>query len=810
MPPRPESDPNPELTPSLAAGLAAFKQADYPMAIRILAAALPTATDPSLIPRAQMALVMAYARSHQLEQATDYCYTLLDSPDASLRNWAGQTLAKLTQRQASSAAPEIAPLPEAPTPQDLSGFVPLDQLPPVGPAPVDLGDLRGGDTLANGHGIDALVPESLNGATGGVTGDATGSAASLPTPATSLPGRSSGPDIALPQTPSIGPSGPEDLDQVSVYQPIWRRTDRSEAGQSLGAVKSQRLLWVQAGTLAALIGLFYGIYMAPAYFMVALSRVPILSVRSDVPQPPAMLPLLALFLLLWLASRWVLDALLTVTEGLQPLALSKLSSYSPEAGQSLSRWCRKRRIPAPALGVLPTATPVIMSYGPLPRLARIVVSQGVLEQLSEDEIAALYAYEVGQIANGTLPLMSLIMVLLQLPYTLYRAVADWGNRQVSSLLRACAGLAIVITYSGYWILHWFGVWLSRQRVYYSDRMATELTGNPSGVIRGLLKLAIGMAQTIEDRQQTPYLLESFDLLLPIGPRMALTLGSLYPHMPLEPVLEWERHHPLRHWLSLPNSHPPTGDRLHLLTLYTQHWQLIPQLNWPSPTRANRATALSGLQWRCLLLQGAPYVGLVAGFLVGLGLNFLGWVGMKTSILWLSWFYRDFVTVFGLMLVGFGTGTLLRINQFFPDIPSRTGPEEARQFANWLQLPDRIPITPQPLKLEGILLGRPDLANAVNQDLVLQTSVGLIRLHCTSIFSPLSTLLSQPPHPANLGNSPVTVTGWFRRGATPWIDVETIRTVGGRVNYSYHPIWSTIAAALTILWGIYVILRGNPL
>lgn len=769
MPPYPESDPNPETAPSLAAGLAAFKQEDYPTAIRILETALPTATELPLVTKAHMALVIAYARSQQLEQATHYCQTLLDSPDSSLRDWAHQTLAKLTQRHASSAAPEPSPLPDASTTQDLSGFVPLDQLPPVTPLP-----------------------------------------ATLASPASSTR-RSSGPEVPLPQKPPIAAPVSDDVDQVAVDQPVWRRTDRTEAGKSLGTVKYHRLLWVQAGTLAGLVGLLYGIYMAPAYCMVALSRVPGLSVRSDVPVPPAIGLLLGVLLLLWLPSRWVLDALLTVTEGLQPLALSQLSSYSPEAGQSLAKWCRQRRIPVPTLGVLPTTTPVIMSYGAVPRLARIVVSQGMLEYLSEDEIAALYACEVGQLANGSLGLVSLVMVLLQLPYTLYRVVADWGNRQASSLLRGCAGLVSVVTYSVYWFLHWWGVWLSRQRLYYSDRTAAELTGNPSGVVRGLLKLAIGMAQTIEDRQQTPYLLEGFDLLLPIGPRMAITLGSLSPHGPLEPVLEWERNHPLRHWLSLPNSHPPTGDRLHLLTLYTQHWHLVPQLNWPtSTTSANRVTALSWHQWRRLLIQGAPYFGLLGGFLGGLGLNLLGWVGMKTSTIWLSWFYRDFVTVLGLMLVGFGTGIFLRINRFFPDIPSVTGPENARRLANWLQAPDRLPIDRHPVKLEGTLLGRPDLANAVNQDLVLQTTGGLIRLHCTAIFSPLSTLLSQPPYPANLSNSPVTVTGWFRRGATPWIDVETIRTAGGRVSYSYHPIWSTIAATLTSLWGIYMILRGNPL
>jgi hypothetical protein len=55
---------------------------------------------------------------------------------------------------------------------------------------------------------------------------------------------------------------------------------------------------------------------------------------------------------------------------------------------------------------------------------------------------------------------------------------------------------------------------------------------------------------------------------------------------------------------------------------------------------------------------------------------------------------------------------------------------------------------------------------------------------------------------------VTVTGWFRRGATPWIDIEKIQMQSGRSLQSHHPIWSTIVASLAILLAVYLILRGG--
>ena len=156
-----------------------------------------------------------------------------------------------------------------------------------------------------------------------------------------------------------------------------------------------------------------------------------------------------------------------------------------------------------------------------------------------------------------------------------------------------------------------GLWLSRQRVYDSDRVAAELTGNPNGFTRALLKIAIGAAKDVQTQKQTSYLLEGFDLLTPLGQRMATTLGSVYPHVPIESVLEWERTNPYRHWLAINNSHPPTGDRLNRLTHYARHWKLDTELEWSTARLAvsgQRSANPTSLQWRSLLLQGAPFLG----------------------------------------------------------------------------------------------------------------------------------------------------------------------------------------------------------
>ena len=169
-------------------------------------------------------------------------------------------------------------------------------------------------------------------------------------------------------------------------------------------------------------------------------------------------------------------------------------------------------------------------------------------------------------------------------------------------------------------------------------------------------------------------------------------------------------------------------------------------------------------------------------------------------------YGDYALVQGLPLVGFGIGTFLRINALFPDVPFSTAKPAAASdlLVDLLKPIDRIPVDSQTVQLEGTLLGRAELGNLLSQDLLLQTTTGIVRLHCLSNWGPIGNLFPQAIRPTALLGQPIVVTGWFRHGATPWIDVETVRTPGGRVSRSGHPIWSTLLGTIVAAWGIYIL------
>ncbi|NET11148.1 MAG: Zn-dependent protease with chaperone function, partial [Symploca sp. SIO2B6] len=168
-----------------------------------------------------------------------------------------------------------------------------------------------------------------------------------------------------------------------------------------------------------------------------------------------------------------------------------------------------------------------------------------------------------------------------------------------------------------------------------------------------------------------------------------------------------------------------------------------------------------------------------------------------------WLEFDSDSVFwGMLALGFSCGTIIRINTFFPDIkPSK---KEERELTEVLTDPHPLPADAQIIQLEGKLLGRRGTSNWLNQDLILQTQTGLIRLHSTSVLGNVGHLIFDALRLQPLKGRTVVVSGWLRRGTTPWIDIDTIKPQRGKPIQCGHPMWSTLLACLAALWGAYII------
>ncbi len=788
--------------PSLDAGLAALNQGNYAVAIAHLEGVRENELDETLVSQASQGLVTAYRQNGDTEKAIALCQNLSHDSNPKIRSWADRNLVDL-ESQSSSNATEFstfdAPANANPQVTDATGFVAFNPTPAKPKAPQ--------------HSTTSSLKQRLVSSTKRLF------------PSQNTP--TAKPSQTTPEASSRLPAhySPPPTPHPSIFtpRPPWRNSPRAQNWSPLKKLKFLRLWFVQ---LVSAITFFWVLRLIVQLLMATINN---LLVTLPFVEP---IPLfyrdstqgLAIFLLIQLVlSPWLIEGLLKHFHGLQSLKITQLSALSPEAAQTIQNLCRQRRLPIPKLGLLPTDTPVILTYGNLPRTSRIIVSEGLLQQLADDEIATIYAGQLGHIAHGDAPLMSLAVLILQIPYSIYWQVAQWGE-QLPELIRrrmpsayklftplfvGITGIIASLSYGIYWLLKLPLVWFSRARVYYSDRLSVEATGNPNGMTRALLKIALGLSDDIQTYGTTNSLLESYDLLLPVGYRQAIEFSSCSPGTPFERILHWDCTNPYRDWLSFSTSHPLLGERLAMLARYAQVWKLDTELDLPAltpPIRDNAARLSKlGNSYKALpLLQSTLLSGLVLGLLLRGLLWLVGQIGDKLNIWQLIWMHNARPFLDACILITFSFSVFLWINRYFPDIkPStvRTEPNLGDLFAN----PATLPPDSQPLQLSGKLLGRRGVFNWLGQDLILQASTGLVRLHYSSFLGPLGNILPlSTRRPSNLVEQQVTVTGWFRRGATPWIDVETLRPASGKVIQAYYPIWMTLLALVAAVWGAYQI------
>ncbi|MGB3788232.1 MAG: hypothetical protein WA949_09485, partial [Phormidesmis sp.] len=175
---------------------------------------------------------------------------------------------------------------------------------------------------------------------------------------------------------------------------------------------------------------------------------------------------------------------------------------------------------------------------------------------------------------------------------------------------------------------------------------------------------------------------------------------------------------------------------------------------------------------------------------------------------LDWMHKDIGLFQCCLLLGAGVGTILRINRFFPDLSFAMQPSQA--VPEWTCSSQLLPVDSLPAKLTGTLLGRPGVANWLGQDLSVQTSFGLIKLHFFTAIGPLGNLLNRSKTPRMIQGESVQILGWFRRGTQPYLDIDKIRLNNGTMLQAAHPLYSLLLATLSSGLGLWFLLQSTGL
>jgi len=234
----------------------------------------------------------------------------------------------------------------------------------------------------------------------------------------------------------------------------------------------------------------------------------------------------------------------------------------PWLRKTVEEFCKKNKVPVPKLALARMGAPNAFVFGRTPGSATLAVTQGLLNNLSKDEVKAVVAHEVGHIKHKDMIVMTVVAAIPVIAYFVARflvfAPSKDQRRGGSAVLISIAAFVI------YFISNLLVLALSRLREYYSDRFAGANT-KPSHLASALAKITYGLSVSPEKSENTAA--RSFFIADPVSAAHEVNqFSSEYSNFnlsdrELQKAMEWEKKNPWVRFTEFLRTHPLTFKRI---------------------------------------------------------------------------------------------------------------------------------------------------------------------------------------------------------------------------------------------------------
>lgn len=439
--------------------------------------------------------------------------------------------------------------------------------------------------------------------------------------------------------------------------------------------------------------------------------------------------------------------------------------------------CEKEGLPMPALGIIRGPAPNAFTFGRLQSDASIVVTSGLLESLTEEEVNAVLAHEAGHIKHWDFLAITIAAIAPLLLYQLYALVRNYRDDRWSAWL----------AYAAYWVSEFIVLSLSRTREYWADDFAAKAIGDPGYLSSGLVKICYGMAQVqmkgewakdhgtdqekAEARKQC-FMAGKIGVMGISTGQAAFALSGPSPQEAAS-LMRWDLENPWARIYELRSTHPLTALRVKAMN------DLSVQAGKPARFPLPKST---GIQWGRfpleLVLCGAPWV-----------------LGLATIALRPLVYYKAGMSEAPALpgyvpaLLAFAT-----LGAILDRILYRYHGEFERATVLSLKQ-DVMPseIRPRAVILEGTIAGRAEPGRFWSPDLLIKDDTGMMFvLDRQSI--PLARVFVAQGVDAWIGKK-VKLEGWYRRGLMPYVELSRLTSESGEVLHRSYSFWIQLAGAV---------------
>jgi len=161
----------------------------------------------------------------------------------------------------------------------------------------------------------------------------------------------------------------------------------------------------------------------------------------------------------------------------------------------------KSGIPMPKLAIVPDKTPNAFVFGRTASDATLAVHEGLLVNLSGDEVKGVIGHELGHIKHKDYIVMTALSALPLLAYLIARgtweaarfAGSSSSKEKEEGSIKAAFFVVAIISYIMYVVSLLCVMRLSRLREHYSDAYSAYVTGSPRSLQSALAKITYGLS-----------------------------------------------------------------------------------------------------------------------------------------------------------------------------------------------------------------------------------------------------------------------------------------------------------------------------
>jgi len=482
----------------------------------------------------------------------------------------------------------------------------------------------------------------------------------------------------------------------------------------------------------------------------------------------------------------------------------------PHMADSLNKVVAYNGIKMPRLGIVHDLNPNAFTFGHTKNNARVVITDGILEYLNKKEQNAVFSHELGHVVHSDFIIMTIVfaipLVLLTIARWAWYTSMFSGRRRSSDdkgnilylLLIAVAVLSFISYYLGYLI----SLMVSRVREYYADQHAAEVLEDPNALSTGLVKIAYGLLvdrdiniNVKERNRSTVRALRGLGIFDPNTAKglgiISVTTKGVLSMDAIQAAAAWDLYNPWAKYFQALSTHPLPARRIQRLNEQCEFYGKKPEIDFSHSKEIAEQQAGKTL-WDEFLwdifIKALPTLIFVA--LLGVTIAWLFSLAEIITIPFLDAKIILLMWAIGFYLIGFGS--IIKIKYMY-----KSGFEE-KKVVDLVTNVKASPMRSVPAIVEGKIVGRGVPGYYFSEDMYFQDDTGLMYVDYRFGIGIVDLIFSLRTVRKIVGQR-VRIKGWYRRGPSPYIQVDTIETEQGRRhrNYAKHLRYFWVVLAFII-------------